>query len=164
MSQKRREADSGKAIGETTALRWEPTHVTKPNPRVVPLQGLPVWGLDLRLYNIFCCLSNSAYKLFESIISPSQKQVSDLLWYFSYPYSTLTLTLVGTLRVYPTYLWWAKAQKWDQQCQGCPYYLRKPYPIQFRSNSSSSHVYIVCWPFTTTSSDIAGQKSLLQWL
>jgi len=21
------------------ALRWEPTHVTKPNPRVVPLQG-----------------------------------------------------------------------------------------------------------------------------
>ena len=38
MIQKRREADSGKAIGETTALRWEPTHVTKPNPRVVPLQ------------------------------------------------------------------------------------------------------------------------------
>jgi len=25
------------AIGETTALRWEPTHVTKLNPRVVPL-------------------------------------------------------------------------------------------------------------------------------
>ena len=38
MTQKRREANSGKAIGETTALRWEPTHVTKPNPRVVPLQ------------------------------------------------------------------------------------------------------------------------------
>ena len=38
MTQKRRKADSGKAIGETTALRWEPTHVTKPNPRVVPLQ------------------------------------------------------------------------------------------------------------------------------
>jgi len=38
MSQKRRKADSGKAIGETSALRWEPTHVTKPNPRVVPLQ------------------------------------------------------------------------------------------------------------------------------
>ena len=37
MTQKRRETDSGKAIGETTALRWEPTHVTKPNPRVVPL-------------------------------------------------------------------------------------------------------------------------------
>jgi len=37
MTQKRREADSGKAIGETMALRWEPTHVTKPNPRVVPL-------------------------------------------------------------------------------------------------------------------------------
>ena len=37
MTQKRREADSGKAIGETTALRWEPTYVTKPNPRVVPL-------------------------------------------------------------------------------------------------------------------------------
>jgi len=40
MTQKRKKADSGKAIGETTALRWEPTHVTKPNPRVVPLQGL----------------------------------------------------------------------------------------------------------------------------
>jgi len=40
MTQKRRKADSGKVIGETTALRWEPTHVTKPNPRVVPLQ----WG------------------------------------------------------------------------------------------------------------------------
>ena len=38
MTQKRREANSGKAIRETTALRWEPTHVTKPNPRVVPLQ------------------------------------------------------------------------------------------------------------------------------
>jgi len=38
MTQKRRKTDSGKAIGETTALRWEPTHVTKPNPRVVPLQ------------------------------------------------------------------------------------------------------------------------------
>ena len=38
MTQKRREADSEKAIGETTALRWEPTHVTKPNPRVVLLQ------------------------------------------------------------------------------------------------------------------------------
>jgi len=37
MTQKRKEADSGKAIEETTALRWEPTHVTKPNPRVVPL-------------------------------------------------------------------------------------------------------------------------------
>jgi len=40
MTQKRREADSGKAIRETTALRWEPTHVTKPNPRVVPLYSL----------------------------------------------------------------------------------------------------------------------------
>jgi len=38
MTQKRRKTDSGKAIRETTALRWEPTHVTKPNPRVVPLQ------------------------------------------------------------------------------------------------------------------------------
>ena len=37
MTQKRRKADSGKAIGETTALRWEPTHVTKPDPRVVSL-------------------------------------------------------------------------------------------------------------------------------
>jgi len=40
MTQKRRKADSGKAIGETVALRWEPTHVTKPDPRVVPLQGV----------------------------------------------------------------------------------------------------------------------------
>ena len=40
MTQKRREADSGKAIGEMTALRWEPTHVTKPDPRVVPLHIL----------------------------------------------------------------------------------------------------------------------------
>ena len=40
MTQKRREADSGKAIGEMTALRWEPTHVTKPNPRIVPLQSV----------------------------------------------------------------------------------------------------------------------------
>ena len=39
MTQKKRKADSGKVIGETTALRWEPTHVTKPSPRVVPLQG-----------------------------------------------------------------------------------------------------------------------------
>ena len=42
MTQKRKEADSGKAIEETTALRWEPTHVTKPNPRVVPLHLLKV--------------------------------------------------------------------------------------------------------------------------
>jgi len=40
MMQKRSKADSEKAIGETTALRWEPTHVTKPNPRVVPLHKL----------------------------------------------------------------------------------------------------------------------------
>jgi len=40
MSQKRRKADSGRAIGEMTALRWEPTHITKPNPRVVPLHAL----------------------------------------------------------------------------------------------------------------------------
>jgi len=38
MTQKRRRKTDGEAIGETTALRWEPTHVTKPNPRVVPLQ------------------------------------------------------------------------------------------------------------------------------
>ena len=44
MTQKRREIDSGKVIGEMTALRWEPTHVTKPNPRVVPLQPIVVDG------------------------------------------------------------------------------------------------------------------------
>jgi len=37
MTQKRRRKTDGKVIGETTALRWEPTHVTKPNPKVVPL-------------------------------------------------------------------------------------------------------------------------------
>jgi len=47
MTQKRRKADSGKAIGETTALRWEPTHVTKPNPRVVPLQLPPLKTFQL---------------------------------------------------------------------------------------------------------------------
>jgi len=44
MTQKRRKADSGKAIRETTALRWEPTHVTKPNPRVVPLHIMLWFG------------------------------------------------------------------------------------------------------------------------
>jgi len=44
MTQKRRKADSEKAIRKTTALRWEPTHVTKPNPRVVLLQSV---GLEL---------------------------------------------------------------------------------------------------------------------
>jgi len=39
MTQKRRKADSGKAIRKTIALRWEPTHITKPDPRVVPLQS-----------------------------------------------------------------------------------------------------------------------------
>jgi len=39
MTQKRRKADSGKAIRKTMALRWEPTHITKPDPRVVPLQS-----------------------------------------------------------------------------------------------------------------------------
>ena len=39
-----------------------------------------VWGLNLRLNNIFCCLSNSAYKHFESIFQPITNQVSDYLW------------------------------------------------------------------------------------
>jgi len=38
MSIMREEGRQWEAIGETTALRWEPTHVTKPDPRVVPLQ------------------------------------------------------------------------------------------------------------------------------
>ena len=59
MTQKRREADSGKAIGETTALRWEPTHVTKPNPRVVLLhlcggvKGVKLTQFQLHFYNVF---------------------------------------------------------------------------------------------------------------
>jgi len=40
MTQKGRKEDNGKAIGESAALRWEPTHVTKPNPRAVPLHIL----------------------------------------------------------------------------------------------------------------------------
>jgi len=43
--------DSGKAIGEMTALRWEPTHITKPNPRVVPLQGTQIRTLITMLPN-----------------------------------------------------------------------------------------------------------------
>ena len=50
MTQKRREADSGKAIGEMTALRWEPTYVTKPNPRVVPLQPPPESKTDVQAF------------------------------------------------------------------------------------------------------------------
>jgi len=54
MTQKRRREDNGKAIGETTALRWEPTHITKPNPRVVPLQfgSLTVCRLKKTLYGL----------------------------------------------------------------------------------------------------------------
>ena len=35
---------SGNVIGEMTALRWEPTHVTKYCPRVVPLQASTEWS------------------------------------------------------------------------------------------------------------------------
>ena len=55
MTQKRRKADSGKAIRETTALRWEPTHVTKPNPRVVLLQPCP----DVRPYMLALTILDS---------------------------------------------------------------------------------------------------------
>ena len=37
MTQKRRQGRYGNAIREMAALRWEPTHVTKHCPRVVPL-------------------------------------------------------------------------------------------------------------------------------
>jgi len=37
MIQKGRQGRHGNAIGEMAALRWEPTHVTKHCPRVVPL-------------------------------------------------------------------------------------------------------------------------------
>ena len=37
MSQKGKQERHGNAIGEMVALRWEPTHVTKHCPRVVPL-------------------------------------------------------------------------------------------------------------------------------
>jgi len=58
MTQKRRKADSRKAIGETTALRWEPTHVTKPNPRVVPLQAGHV--VDITLQEFVCAKQRSS--------------------------------------------------------------------------------------------------------
>jgi len=38
MSQKGKQGRHRNAIGEMAALRWEPTHVTKHCPRVVPLQ------------------------------------------------------------------------------------------------------------------------------
>ena len=38
MTQKRRKVDSENALGRITALRWEPTHVTKHTSRVIPLQ------------------------------------------------------------------------------------------------------------------------------
>jgi len=41
MSTMREEGESGSAIGETTALRWEPTHVTKHNPRDIPVMRPP---------------------------------------------------------------------------------------------------------------------------
>jgi len=33
--------ESGNVIGETTALRWKPIHVTKHNPRISPYTKLP---------------------------------------------------------------------------------------------------------------------------
>ena len=38
MTQKEKQRRHGNVIGEMAAFRWEPTHITKPNPRVVPLQ------------------------------------------------------------------------------------------------------------------------------
>ena len=38
MTQKGKQGRHGNAIGEMAALRWEPTHITKHCPRVVPLQ------------------------------------------------------------------------------------------------------------------------------
>jgi len=37
MTQKRKEGESENVIGRMSALRWEPTHVTKHSSRVVPL-------------------------------------------------------------------------------------------------------------------------------
>jgi len=53
MTQKKRKADSGKAIGEITALRWEPTHVTRPNPRVVPLYPSSISAMRGKGYPFF---------------------------------------------------------------------------------------------------------------
>ena len=52
MTQKGRQGRHGNAIGEMAALRWEPTHITKHCPRVVPLQSLLIsipLGNTLRL-------------------------------------------------------------------------------------------------------------------
>ena len=40
MSTMRRKGESGNVIGETMALGWEPTHVTKRSPRNIPLQSV----------------------------------------------------------------------------------------------------------------------------
>jgi len=45
----------------------------------VPLQLL-VWGLDLRLNNIFCYLPNFAYKYILKQFQPQSQTVSNLLW------------------------------------------------------------------------------------
>jgi len=37
MTQKEKQRRYGNVIGEMVAFRWEPTHVTKHCPRVVPL-------------------------------------------------------------------------------------------------------------------------------
>ena len=95
MIQKRRKADSGKAIGETTALRWEPTHVTKPNPRVVPLHPR-VFAVELRCEFrsrdfrgrlpgiVFTVISLSLDKVLESSLVPT---TVEYLFYFPLRFS-----------------------------------------------------------------------------
>ena len=50
MSQKEKQGRHGNVIREMAALRWEPTHITKHCPRVVPLHLMDISrGLNLSL-------------------------------------------------------------------------------------------------------------------
>jgi len=69
------------------------------------------------------------YSALKSTLYPWLKGKGEVKVDFSYPYPTLTLTLVGTLRVYPTYLWWAKAQNEISNVRGA--HITRENPIPF---------------------------------
>jgi len=48
MTQKEKQRRHGNVIGEMAAFRWEPTHITKHCPRVVPLQQPGSGGLYIQ--------------------------------------------------------------------------------------------------------------------
>jgi len=61
MTQKGKEGKSENAIGRITALRWEPTHVTKHTSRSIPLQGPELNHLQGNscIFNIITIVANS---------------------------------------------------------------------------------------------------------